>query len=93
MLKVNAMDNIFESISNWIKEIILKTVRELKDIERENENDGFPELMDVETTCDFLGIKYNTFTNHYRYLAGFPKELPGKRWSKRAIKEWLTKQI
>ncbi|HEV7740759.1 TPA: DNA-binding protein, partial [Streptococcus pneumoniae] len=26
-------------------------------------------------------------------LKGFPKELPGKKWSKRAIKEWLSNQI
>ncbi|MEE5349016.1 DNA-binding protein, partial [Streptococcus pneumoniae] len=26
-------------------------------------------------------------------LKGFPKELPGKKWSKRAIKEWLSNQL
>ncbi|MDS5711205.1 DNA-binding protein, partial [Streptococcus pneumoniae] len=53
----------------------------------------YPELMDVNTTCEFLGIKYATFSDNYRYLKGFPKELPGKKWSKRAIKEWLSNQI
>ena len=48
--------------------------------------------MDVNTTCEFLGIKYATFSDNYRYLKGFPKELPGKKWSKRAIKEWLSNQ-
>ncbi|HEU3482303.1 TPA: DNA-binding protein, partial [Streptococcus pneumoniae] len=47
----------------------------------------------VNTTCEFLGIKYATFSDNYRYLKGFPKELPGKKWSKRAIKEWLSNQI
>ncbi|WP_079115046.1 hypothetical protein [Streptococcus pneumoniae] len=76
------MDNVLLSLSEWIKSIIKDTITRLVEIEK-----------DVNTTCEFLGIKYATFSDNYRYLKGFPKELPGKKWSKRAIKEWLSNQI
>ena len=85
------MDNVLLSLSEWIKSIIKDTITRLVEIEKDS--DHYPELMDVNTTCDFLGIKYATFSGNYRYLKGFPKELPGKKWSKRAIKEWLSNQI
>ncbi|SNN15435.1 gp15 [Streptococcus pneumoniae] len=85
------MDNVLLSLSEWIKSIIKDTITRLVEIEKDS--DHYPELMDVNTTCEFLGIKYATFSDNYRYLKGFPKELPGKKWSKRAIKEWLSNQI
>ena len=85
------MDNVLLSLSDWIKSIIKDTITRLVEIEKDS--DHYPELMDVGTTCDFLGINYDTFSNNYRYMNGFPKELPGKKWSKRAIKEWLSNQI
>ncbi|OAV82334.1 hypothetical protein BA718_02025 [Streptococcus gallolyticus subsp. gallolyticus] len=83
------MDSVMQNFVDWLKGIIKETLNKLLEIERD---DGFPELMDVTTTCDFLGIKYDTF-QLYRYSDGFPKELPAKRWSKRAIKKWLENQI
>lgn len=83
------MDSVMQQFSDWLKGIIKETLNKLLEIEQD---DGFPELMDVTTTCDFLGIKYDTF-QLYRYSDGFPKELPAKRWSKRAIKKWLENQI
>lgn len=85
------MNDVLLSLSDWIKSIIKDTINKLLEIEKDR--DHFPELMDVSTTCEFLGINYDTFSNNYRYMKGFPKELPGKKWSKRAIKEWLLKQI
>lgn len=87
--KGNAMDSVMQQFSDWLKGTIKETLNKLLEIERD---DGFPELMDVTTTCDFLGIKYDTF-QLYRYSENFPKELPAKRWSKRAIKKWLENQI
>lgn len=83
------MDSVMQHFIDWLKSIIKDTLNKLLEIERD---DDFPELMDVTTTCDFLGIKYDTF-QLYRYSDGFPKELPAKRWSKRAIKKWLENQI
>lgn len=83
------MDSVMQHFIDWLKGIIKETLNKLLEIERD---DGFPELMDVTTTCDFLGIKYHTF-QLYRYSDDFPKELPAKRWSKRAIKKWLENQI
>lgn len=87
--KGNNMDSVMQNFVDWLKGIIKETLNKLLEIEQD---DGFPELMDVTTTCDFLGIKYDTF-QLYRYSDGFPKELPAKRWSKRAIKKWLENQI
>ncbi|AAL97098.1 DNA-binding protein [Streptococcus pyogenes] len=86
-----AMDKILLSLSDWIKSIIKDTLNKL--IEIESENDNYPELMDISTTSNFLGIGETTFRNQYRYMQDFPKELPAKRWSKRAIKKWLSEQL
>lgn len=83
------MDSVMQQFSDWLKSTIKETLNKLLEIERD---DGFPELMDMKTTYNFLGISYDTFQT-YRYMDGFPKELPAKRWSKRAIKKWLEKQI
>ncbi|HEU8507108.1 TPA: DNA-binding protein, partial [Streptococcus pneumoniae] len=53
------MDNVLLSLSEWIKSIIKDTITRLVEIEKDS--DHYPELMDVNTTCDFLGIKYATF--------------------------------
>jgi hypothetical protein len=83
------MDSVMQQFSDWLKGIIKETLNKLLEIERD---DGFPELMDMKTTYKFLGISYDTF-QIYRNYDGFPKELPAKRWSKRAIKKWLENQI
>ncbi|AXJ12473.1 DNA-binding protein [Streptococcus pluranimalium] len=85
------METVFQPLMDWIKDAIKDTLKKLLDLEKND--DGYPELMDVSTTCDFLGIEYMTFSSKYRHLEGFPKELPAKRWSKRAIKKWLEQQI
>ena len=53
------MDNVLVSLSDWIKSIIKDTITRLVEIEKDS--DHYPELMDVSTTCDFLGINYDTF--------------------------------
>lgn len=83
------MDSVMQQFSDWLKGIIKETLNKLLEIEQD---DGFPELMDMKTTYKFLGISYDTF-QLYRYYDDFPKELPAKRWSKRAIKKWLENQI
>ncbi|MCO4467010.1 hypothetical protein Si133o_01005 [Streptococcus infantarius subsp. infantarius] len=83
------MDSVMQQFSDWLKGIIKETLNKLLEIERD---DGFNELMNATETCKFLGIDYSTFQK-YRYSDGFPKELPAKRWSKRAIKKWLENQI
>ena len=87
--KGNAMDSVMQHFIDWLKGVIKETLNKLLEIERD---DGFPELMDVTTTHNFLGISYDLFQK-YRNSDGFPKELPGKYWSKRAIKKWLENQI
>lgn len=87
--KGNAMDSVMQQFSDWLKGIIKETLNKLLEIERD---DGFNELMNATETCKFLGIDYSTFQK-YRYSDNFPKELPAKRWSKRAIKKWLENQI
>ena len=83
------MDSVMQQFSDWLKGIIKETLNKLLEIERD---DGFNELMTPKETCKFLGVSYDTF-QIYRYSDGFPKELPAKRWSKRAIKKWLENQI
>lgn len=65
------MDNVLLSLSEWIKSIIKDTITRLVEIEKDS--DHYPELMDVNTTCDFLGIKYATFSDNYRYLKDFQR--------------------
>ena len=62
------MDSVMQQFSDWLKGIIKETLNKLLEIERD---DGFPELMDVTTTCDFLGIKYDTLLFWYRPLIYF----------------------
>ncbi|MFP3767644.1 helix-turn-helix domain-containing protein [Streptococcus sp. TATVAM-FAB35] len=83
------MDSVIQNFTDWLKGIIKETLNKLLEIERD---DGFNELMTPKETCEFLGVSYDTFQT-YRYMDGFPKELPAKRWSKRAIKKWLENQI
>ena len=83
------MDSVMQQFSDWLKGIIKETLNKLLEIEQD---DGFNELMSPKEICEFLGISYDTFQT-YRYLDDFPKELPAKRWSKRAIKKWLENQI
>ncbi|HET1297136.1 TPA: DNA-binding protein, partial [Streptococcus pneumoniae] len=45
------MDNVLLSLSEWIKSIIKDTITRLVEIEKDS--DHYPELMDVNTTCDF----------------------------------------
>ena len=85
------MGEIEASIVKWIKDLVTDVFNRLLAVELHN--DGFRELMNQEETCRFLGISADTFRDNYRYLDGFPKELPAKCWSKRAIKEWLKNQI
>lgn len=84
------MDSVMQNFVDWLKGIIKETLNKLLEIERD---DGLNELMTMKETYDFLGISYDTFQTSYRYMDGFPKELPAKRWSKRAIKKWLENQI
>lgn len=46
------MDSVMQQFSDWLKSTIKETLNKLLEIEQD---DGFPELMDVTTTCDFLG--------------------------------------
>lgn len=83
------MDSVMQQFTDWLKGTIKETLNKLLEIERD---DGFNELMTMKEICEFLGISHDTF-QIYRYSADFPKELPAKRWSKRAIKKWLENQI
>ena len=83
------MGNFLESLSEWIKQTVKAAVKELLDLERAKEGNG---LINIKETCEFLGISTSCFEEHYRYKAGFPKELPAKRWSRYAIIEWLKRQ-
>lgn len=85
------MDKIVLDLSEWIKQIIKDTVRKLVDIDQASDN--YSETLNIKDTADFLGVAVNTFNEQYRYLPGFPKELPAKRWSKRALIIWLENQI
>ena len=83
------MEAIIESLSDWIKDIIRNAVSDFLAEEREKED---TRLLNVTETCELLGIKTDLFNTEYRYRPDFPRELPGKRWSRYAIKEWLKKQ-
>lgn len=87
------MEHIIDSLSDWIKSSATDVFNKQLELAKKNVDDGYAELMDVKMTCRFLGISYELFTDNYRYAQGFPKELPGKRWSKRAIVRWLEQQI
>lgn len=83
------MDSVMQQFTDWLKSTIKETLNKLLENERD---DGFNELMTMKETCEFLGVSKDTF-QIYRYSGDFPKELPAKRWSKRAIKKWLENQI
>lgn len=87
------MDKVILELSDWLKGFVRETFNRLLKIAEEDEKDGYKELLTASEVCAFLGITKSTFDNHYRYLMGFPQELPAKRWSKRALKKWLSEQI
>ena len=87
------MDKVFTELSDWLKNFVRETFNKLLRIAEEDENDGYKELMTKTEVAKFLGVSIGTFDNEYRYLEGFPKELPATRWSKRAVKQWLANQI
>ena len=78
------MDNVLLSLSDWIKSIIKDTLNKLLEIEKDS--DHFPELMDVSTTCEFLGINYDTFSNNYRYMKGFQRNYLVRNGQKEPLK-------
>ena len=83
------MDNIFESIKTWIESTISETVDKLvamKVAEAE------ATLLNKKEASQLLRVSTDLFDKEYRYLDGFPKELPGKRWSKSALIAWINNQ-
>ncbi|CAW93220.1 helix-turn-helix transcriptional regulator [Streptococcus equi] len=81
------MDNILMSLSDWIKEIIEKTVNRLVQIKLDEAN---AELLTREKVADRLNMSPATFDKYYRYDKNFPSELPGVRWKKAEIIAWLN---
>lgn len=80
------MDDIFKSLKDWIKTTITDVVDKLVAIK----------LAELESTllkrkevAEMLRIDVTTFDDYYRYMDGFPRELPAKRWSKLEIIKWL----
>lgn len=84
------MDKFAESLSDWIKSIIKTTFENL--ILIIEKDDGFPEMMNRKQCADFLNVNPLLF-DEYRKLPNFPKQQPGTKWKKRAIKEWLKEKI
>lgn len=82
------MGNIQESIENWIKSIIENTINSL--VER-RELELNATTLGRQEVAEMLGISVDSFDKYYRYSKDFPKELPGKRWSKIAIINYLNK--
>ncbi|HEK9242149.1 TPA: hypothetical protein SUJ37_002053, partial [Streptococcus equi subsp. equi] len=58
------MDNILMSLSDWIKEIIEKTVNRLVQIKLDEAN---AELLTREKVADRLNMSPATFDKYYRY--------------------------
>ena len=83
------MDKIFIDLSEWIKEQIIKAIDKLVDLRLQEYNSR---LLTKEEVADKLGMNPTTFDRHYRYMPGFPKELPACRWSLPAINEWIANQ-
>lgn len=82
------MNDIQEQLGSWIKNIIQNTVSILIDKQEIELNATTLNRKDV---ADMLGISPDSFDKYYRYSPDFPKELPGKRWSKLAIINYLNK--
>ena len=82
------MDNVLLSLSEWIKSIIENTVNNLVAV-RELELNAT--TLGRQEVAEMLGISVDSFDKYYRYSKDFPKELPGKRWSKIAIINYLNK--
>lgn len=82
------MDNIQEQLGDWIKNVIQSTVSGL--IEKQ-EIELNATTLNRKDVADMLGISTDSFDKYYRYSPDFPKELPGKRWSKLAIINYLKK--
>ncbi|MGT2923881.1 helix-turn-helix transcriptional regulator [Streptococcus caviae] len=83
------MDNIFESLKDWIISAVLEATNK---IVRMREAELEATLLKRKEVADMLNIDVTTFDDHYRGLGGFPKELPARRWSKLAIIKWLEEQ-
>ncbi|WP_307975905.1 hypothetical protein [uncultured Streptococcus sp.] len=81
------MDNILQSLSDWIREKIEKTCDRLVQIKLDEAN---AELWTREKVANRLNMSPATFDKYYRYDDKFPKELPGTRWRKAEIIAWLN---
>ncbi len=82
------MSNMETALFEWLKERIGSVFDKLTDWFTK---DGYPLIMTISQTEEFLGISYDLL-QQYKRLEDFPKQLPGKKYSKLAIIEWLKKQ-
>ncbi|MCH4175930.1 MAG: hypothetical protein LKF43_00385 [Streptococcaceae bacterium] len=48
-------------------------------------------LINRKEVSDLLGVSPTTFDECYRYKTDFPKEQPGKKWSRLAVRKWDEK--
>lgn len=83
------MIEILETIKDFITTTVTETVDKLVDLRLSELEDG---LMTRKEVAQKLRIDVTTFDDHYRHMNGFPKELPGCRWSRPAVNRWLSEQ-
>ena len=83
------MDKIFSDLSDWIREKIEKAVDSLVELKLKDEH---CRLISRKAVAKMLDIEPATFDKHYRYMDGFPKELPACKWSKPAVMRWIEEQ-
>lgn len=81
------MENIVLGLTNWIKEIIERTVNELVQAKLE---EMYAELWNKQKVLEKLDVSSRTFDEYFRYDPNFPKELPCTRWRKYEIIAWMN---
>ncbi|HFI0943124.1 TPA: hypothetical protein ACGO7A_001516 [Streptococcus suis] len=83
------MDKIFVDLSDWIKEQVTKAIDLLVDMRIKQYESR---LIGREELSALLNVSPSTFDNHYRYMEGFPRELPACKWSLPAVHRWIDNQ-
>lgn len=83
------MDKIFLDLSEWIKEQVTKAIDFVVDMRIEQYE---ARLIGREEVSEKLNVTPSTFDKHYRYMDGFPKELPACKWSLPAVNSWIKNQ-
>lgn len=83
------MDKAFDGFIEWLKGVILETLDKLVQLQLMELEGGTYNLKEVAEKLNMSPDTFRSYQHEYEAL-GFPKELPGKKWKKLAVLNWLA---